>query len=188
MPLQRSSNTNIVPFLSFYVATNRSNKSKKCILLDFPLVSKSKIRLWLMWVLYNDVYIYIYSGGTQHKSFAQNRNFHNITLVRLVWEMCIFNLIYYHDRLVSYFTLLHKNFAKFIFLSCTIFTYFANIRSTHKLNLFTTLFIFWLCYCSTVCWAHLSINVTLTIFQNSIKLLILFAYSTFDSIEKIFQM
>ena len=99
--------------------------------------------------------------------------------------MCIFNLIYYHDRLVSYPTLLHKNFAKFIFLSCTIFTYFANIRSTHKLNLFTTLFIFWLCYCSTVCWAHLSINVTLKIFQNSIKLLILFVHSTFDSIEKI---
>ena len=79
-------------------------------------------------------YIHVYSGGTQHKSFAQNRNFHNITLVRLVWEMCIFNLIYYHDRLVSYPTLLHKNFAKFIFRSCTIFTYFANIRSSHKLN------------------------------------------------------
>ena len=137
-----------------------------------------------MWVVYNDIYIYICFEGSQHKTFAQNRNFHDITLVRLVWEMCIFNLIYYHDRLVSYFTLLHKNFAKFIFLSCTIFTYFANIRSTHKLNLFTTLFIFWLCYCSTVCWAHLSINVTLTIFQNSIKLLILFVHSTFDFIEK----
>ena len=103
-------------------------------MLDFSLVSKSKIRLWLMWVVYNDTYIHICFEGSQHKSFAQNRNFHDITLVRLVWEMCIFNLIYYHDRLVSYPTLLHKNFAKFIFRSCTIFTYFANIRSSHKLN------------------------------------------------------
>ena len=118
-------------------------------------------------------YIHIYSGGTQHKSFAQNGNFHNITLVRLVWEMCIFNLIYYHDRLVSYPTLLHKNFVKFIFRSCTIFTYFANIRSTHKLNFIYGLVYFLamlLFFCLLSLFEH---KCNINNFSKTIKFLIL---------------
>ena len=130
-------------------------------------------------------YIHVYSGGTQHKSFAQNRNFHNITLVRLVWEMCIFNLIYYHDRLASYLALLQKNFAKFILRSCTVFTYFANIRSTHKLNLIYDLVYFLvllLFFCLLNPFKH---KCNINHFPKSIKFFAMYVYSTIDSIKNI---